>query len=114
MRGTIMTTLFSWARTLETIGKLGRGADRWALERHRRNRDHQLASLGIFDGSRFGYRYRLGGMGRLAQYRLGWWSELLDAAKADEAQRIVMRTDQVRWIVGQLDVTEPNRPEHSD
>ena len=103
MRGTTMTIPFSWARTLETIGSLGRRTDRWAAQRHLRHRDRRLAALHIFDGSRFGYRYRSGGMGRLAQYRTGWWRELLDAVPAEDVSSVVVRTDQVRWIVGQLD-----------
>jgi hypothetical protein len=98
-----MTTRLSWARTLETIGRAGRSADRWAALRHRQHRDHQLATLHVFDGTRFGYRYRTGGMGRLAQYRAKWWRELLVAAQAEDAPTIILRTDQVRWIVGQLD-----------
>jgi hypothetical protein len=108
-----MTTTPSWARTLETIGRAGRAADRWAAARHRRHRARQLATLDIFDGSHFGYRYRTGGMGRLAQYRAGWWREALEAAQAEEAHGIVMRTDQVRWIVGKLDTAESAGPEGS-
>lgn len=108
-----MTIPLSWARALETIGWLGRRTDRWAAQRHLRHRDRRLAALHIFDGTRFGYRYRSGGMGRLAQYRTGWWHELLDAVQAEDVSSVVVRTDQVRWIVGQLDPA-PVRPDESD
>ena len=108
-----MTIPLSWARTLETIGSMGRGTDRWAAQRHLRHRDRRLAALHIFDGSRFGYRYRTGGMGRLAQYRTGWWRELLDAVQVEDVSSVVVRTDQVRWIVGQLD-REPAPLDESD
>jgi hypothetical protein len=113
MRGTLMTTLRSWAQTFESIGKAGRSVDRWAALRHRRHRDRQLSALHVFDGTRFGYRYRTGGMGRLAQYRTAWWRELLVAARAEDASAIILRTDQVRWIVGRLDA-EPDGSGESD
>lgn len=98
-----MTRRLSWARTLETIGRASRAADRRAAKLHRRHWNRQLAAFDIFDGSSFGYRYRFAGMGRLAQYRTGWWREALDAAQAENARSIVMRTDQLRWVVGQLE-----------
>ena len=98
-----MTRRLSWARTLQTIGWAGRAADRQAAKLHRRHMNRQLAIFRIFDGSSFGYRYRSGGMGRLAQYRTGWWREALDAARAEDAHSIVLRVDQLRWVVGQLE-----------
>ncbi len=106
MRGSIMTRRVSWFRTLETIGRVGRAVDSRAAKAHLRRRSGHYAALGIFDGSTFGYRYRSGGMGRLAQYRIGWWREALDAAQAEGAQHVVMRTDQVRWVVAQLEAVD--------
>jgi hypothetical protein len=94
-----MSTPRSLAHTLEFVGRTGRRIDRWAAGQSRAHHRRLLTELGVFDGTTFGYRYRLGGMGRLAQYRPEWWSEALTAADDAGVDRIVLRTDQVRWLL---------------
>ena len=93
----------SWFRTLRIVGRAAHFVEGRALDAHNRRRARELAALGIFDGPNFGGRLHRGGLIRWAQSRDGWWREVHAAAKAEGAHSILVRTDQVGWMLRKID-----------
>lgn len=65
----------------------------------RRRADRSLAKLDAFDARTFGYRPRLGAMGRLGQLQPGWLAEAVAAAEAAEARNVLVPVDLARAAI---------------
>ena len=103
-----MRRSLSWSQLLRSVGDTGRAADKWVHARWLTHRRRALTRLGIFDGVPFGRIRGAGVLGRLGQLRIGWWHDLVAAARDADSTAVVVQVDQLRWLLRKIE-SEPSK-----
>jgi hypothetical protein len=89
--------------SLRALGRHGQSVDAWALTRWKAHRRRTLDGLGIVDGVNFGRIRGAGVLSGLSQFRIEWWDDVVAEARRVDASSVVVRVDQIQWLLARVD-----------